>query len=383
MNRQSAVGELATRLIALPSVTPDDAGCLEVLEARLACLGFDLVRLPSAGVDNLWAVRGSGGACFAFAGHTDVVPAGDPQAWSHPPFTPTIVDDLLYGRGAADMKGSLAAMVVAVEQFVARHPEHPGRIGFILTSDEEGPATDGTVKIMEYLERMRIGVDWCVVGEPSSAATLGDTIRVGRRGSLNGRLLVHGTQGHVAYPDRADNPIQRALPALAELAERQWDEGNDFYPPTSFQISNLQAGTGAENVIPQTLEAWFNFRFCTEQTADALRAAVEAALNRHGLRYELEWKLSGQPFLTAGGRLVETVRAVVEECLEVEPELSTGGGTSDGRFIAPYGVELVELGPCNASIHKIDECVSVRDLERLSEVYERILERMLIGARGG
>lgn len=376
--RPGTVADFAIELVARPSVTPDDAGCLDAIGARLAALDFELTRLPSAGVDNLWAVRGVEGPCFAFAGHTDVVPAGDPQAWSSPPFAPTVRDGLLYGRGAADMKGSLAAMVVGVERFVRRHPTHPGRIAFILTSDEEGPATDGTVKVMAFLERSDITVDWCLVGEPSSTTVLGDTVRVGRRGSLNAHLCVQGVQGHVAYADRADNPIHRALPALGELAARRWDDGNAFYPPTSFQISNLHAGTGAENVIPQTLEAWFNFRFCTEQTAASLRSAVHEIFDRHGLRYTIDWKLSGQPFLTAGGRLIETVGAVLEQQLGRRPELSTGGGTSDGRFIAPRGIELVEFGPCNASIHKIDEHVSLADLERLSEVYESILERMLM-----
>lgn len=369
--------ELTRDLIACPSVTPADAGCLDIIEARLRPLGFACVRLPAGGVDNLWAVRGAHGPCLAFAGHTDVVPPGPLAAWTRPPFAPQVVDGKLWGRGAADMKGSLAAMVVAVERFVAAHPQHAGRIAFMLTSDEEGPATDGTVRIVEYLREQAIQLDWCIVGEPSSHLRLGDTVRVGRRGSLNGRLTVLGVQGHVAYPERADNPIHGALAALQALAARQWDQGNAFYPPTSFQISNITAGTGAENVIPGSLELWFNFRYCTEQTEAGLREAVHEILDGHGLRYELAWHLSGAPFLTVGGRLVEVVQQVLKAQLDVAPELSTGGGTSDGRFIAPLGVEVVELGPNNASIHKIDECVDVAELEDLARVYEGILHGLL------
>ena len=369
--------ELARALIACRSVTPADAGCLDLIEARLRPLGFDCTRLPAGEVDNLWAVRGTHGPCLAFAGHTDVVPPGPLDAWSRPPFEPQVVDGKLWGRGAADMKGSLAAMVVAVERFVARVPTHRGRIAFMFTSDEEGPATDGTVRIVEHLREHGIKVDWCIVGEPSSHLRLGDTVRVGRRGSLNGRLTVHGVQGHVAYPERADNPIHRALSALQELAARQWDQGNAFYPPTSFQISNINAGTGAENVIPGRLEVWFNFRYCTEQTEAGLREAVQRLLAAHDVRCELAWHLSGAPFLTAGGRLVEVVQQVLNARLNVQPELSTGGGTSDGRFIAPLGVEVVELGPINASIHKIDECVDVAELEELAQVYEGILGGLL------
>lgn len=375
----SAVLALTRELVARPSVTPEDAGCLDVLGARLEACGFALTRLPSGGVDNLWAVRGEGGPLFAFAGHTDVVPPGDPDAWNTPPFEPVVRDGVLYGRGAADMKGSLAAMVVATERFLARRPAGAGRIGWLLTSDEEGPATDGTVRIVEHLAREQIAIDCCVVGEPSSAERLGDTVRVGRRGSLNARLTVHGVQGHVAYPDRADNPVHRALRALAELCERRWDEGNDYYPPTTFQISNVAAGTGAENVIPQDLEVQFNFRFSTESSEDGLRAAVEQTLERHGVRHTLEWRLSGAPFLTPGGPFVESVVAAVEAELGVTPELSTGGGTSDGRFIAPAGAALVELGPVNATIHKVNECVTVAELDALANVYERILASVLTG----
>ena len=373
----NATLELTRDLIACQSVTPADAGCLDIIEARLRPLDFNCVRLPSSGIDNLWAVRGAHGPCLAFAGHTDVVPPGPLAAWTRPPFEPQVVDGKLWGRGAADMKGSLAAMVVAVERFVASDPQHAGRIAFMLTSDEEGPATDGTLRIVQHLREHAIKVDWCIVGEPSSHVRLGDTVRVGRRGSLNGRLTVLGVQGHVAYPERSDNPIHRALAALQALATRQWDQGNAFYPPTSFQISNINAGTGAENVIPGSLEAWFNFRYCTEQTDAGLRAAVHELLDRHGLRYALNWHLSGAPFLTAGGRLVEVVQQVLKAQLAIEPELSTGGGTSDGRFIAPLGVEVVELGPNNASIHKIDECVDVAELEDLARVYQGILAGLL------
>ncbi len=368
---------LTVALIERASVTPADAGCLDLIGARLHAAGFSVHRLPSGQVDNLWAVRGTSGPCLAFAGHTDVVPPGPLASWTSPPFEPQVRDGRLYGRGAADMKGSLAAMVVAAERFVAAHPVCRGRLGFLLTSDEEGPATDGTVKVVEYLASRGELPDWCIVGEPSSNALLGDTLRVGRRGSLNGHLQVHGTQGHVAYPERADNPIHRALTALTELTATRWDEGNAHFPPTSLQISNIHGGTGAENVIPQDLEVRFNFRFSTEHTAASLRAAVEGLLIRHELRYTLVWHLSGEPFLTAGGRLVETTAAVVAERLGVTPERSTGGGTSDGRFIAPRGVQLVELGPINATIHKVDECVDVNELDALTDVYALIMERML------
>ncbi len=369
--------ELACALIACPSVTPADAGCLDMIEARLRPLGFDCTRLPAGMVDNLWAVRGTHGPCLAFAGHTDVVPPGPLGAWTRPPFEPVVADGKLWGRGAADMKGSLAAMVVAVERFVAQSPNHAGRIAFMLTSDEEGPATDGTVRIVEHLRNKGIKLDWCIVGEPSSHRRLGDTVRVGRRGSLNGRLTVHGVQGHVAYPERSDNPVHRALGALTELATRRWDDGNAFYPPTSFQISNVHAGTGAENVIPGSLDVWFNFRYCTEQTAESLKTAVHEVFDRHAVRYDLVWHLSGAPFLTAGGKLVEVVQRVLRERLNIEPELSTGGGTSDGRFIVPLGVEVVELGPINASIHQIDECVEVEELESLAGVYAALVAEML------
>ncbi len=369
--------ELACDLIARRSVTPVDAGCLDLIGTRLAALGFDTSRIPSGEVDNLWAIRGQGDPIFAFAGHTDVVPPGDLDSWHTDPFEPLVTNGLLFGRGAADMKGSLAAMVVAIERFVERHPSHPGSIAFVLTSDEEGPAIEGTVKVVEFLHENGIRLQWCLVGEPSSAERLGDTVRVGRRGSLNARLMVRGVQGHVAYPERADNPIHKALAALAELQNRVWDEGNEYYPPTSFQISNINGGTGAENVIPQDLEVMFNFRYCTENSAASLQQSVIEVLDRHGVNYDLNWHSTGEPFLTAGGKLVETTSQVLNELLGVTPDLSTGGGTSDGRFIAPTGAELVELGPINATIHKINECVAVDDLERLADVYNAIVEQML------
>ena len=371
--------ELACDLVACASVTPVDAGCLDLISNRLAALGFDTSRLPSGEVDNLWAIRGQGQPIFAFAGHTDVVPPGDLKSWHTDPFKPVVKDGLLFGRGAADMKGSLAAMVVAVERFVEQYPSHAGSIAFVLTSDEEGPAVEGTVKVVDYLNENDITLEWCLVGEPSSAERLGDTVRVGRRGSLNARLRVKGVQGHVAYPERADNPIHSALAALSELEARRWDQGNDYYPSTSFQISNINGGTGAENVIPQDLEVWFNFRYCTENTATSLQQAVIEVLDRHGLDYDLNWHSTGEPFLTAGGVLVDTTAQVLNELLGLKPDLSTGGGTSDGRFIAPTGAELVELGPINATIHKINECVAVDDLERLTDVYCAIVERMLVG----
>jgi succinyl-diaminopimelate desuccinylase len=373
----SPVFDLTCELIRRPSVTPEDAGCLALLGERLAALRFRVEHLPFGPVSNLWAVHGTAGPTLAFAGHTDVVPPGDPAAWTSPPFEPAVRGDYLYGRGAADMKGSVAAMVTAAERFVARRPDHPGQVAFLLTSDEEGIAVDGTVRVVAELVRRGEVPDWCIVGEPSSKTVLGDLMRNGRRGSLNGRLYVQGVQGHVAYPDLARNPIHEALPALAALRAITWDEGNEFFPPTSFQISNVKAGTGAENVIPGTLECWFNFRYSTASTAEGLKARVRAILDAAGLDYRLDWQLSGEPFLTGRGRLVQTACEVVGEVLGVTPELSTGGGTSDGRFIAPAGAEVVELGPVNATIHKVDECVRIADLDRLSAVFEGVLERLL------
>ncbi len=368
---------LAEALIRRPSVTPDDAGCHQLLMVRLAAIGFTTMPLQFGEVSNFWAVRGESGPLFCFAGHSDVVPTGPETAWRHPPFEPRVEDGMLYGRGAADMKGSLAAMVTACERFVASHPAHSGRIAFLITSDEEGPAVNGTARVVEWLSGRGERIDWCLVGEPSSTAVVGDVIKNGRRGSLNGVLRVRGRQGHVAYPHLARNPIHLVAPALAELVAEQWDAGNAFFPATSFQVSNLNSGTGASNVIPGELEAWLNFRFSTESTEAQLRARTEAILDRHGLDYQLDWSLSGQPFLTDRGKLVDAAVAAIRQVAGITPELSTSGGTSDGRFIAPTGAEVVELGPVNATIHQRDEHVAVADLERLSLIYERLLEQLL------
>ncbi|HEU4670640.1 MAG TPA: succinyl-diaminopimelate desuccinylase [Dyella sp.] len=374
----SDVFDLTCDLIRRASVTPDDAGCQAMIAARLAKAGFRVRHLRFGEVDNLWATHGEGGPTLAFLGHTDVVPSGPAEAWRFDPFAPTVVDGVLYGRGAADMKGSVAAMVVALEDFVAARPDHAGRVGLLLTSDEEGPSNlDGVRRVAELFRAEGERIDWCVVGEPSSKQRLGDLIRVGRRGSLSGTLTVRGVQGHVAYPDKAKNPIHAFAPALAELVAERWDEGNDDFPPTSFQLSNLNAGTGATNVIPGALTALFNFRYSTASTAEGLKARAMALLDRHGLDYTLDWNLSGEPFLTPpGGRLRETVVSVCRELAGVAAEESTGGGTSDGRFIAPLGAEVVELGPVNATIHKVDECVAVADLERLPALYGAICERL-------
>lgn len=369
--------QLAQELIGRPSVTPDDAGCQELLIARLEPLGFRCERLRFGEVDNLWAVRGDGKPLFAFAGHTDVVPPGPREAWASDPFTPTVRDGMLYGRGASDMKGSIAAFVTAVEAFVKTRPQHAGSIALLITSDEEGPSINGTVKVVEHLSDRNIHIDYCVVGEPSSVHRTGDAIKIGRRGSLNGRLLVRGKQGHVAYPHLARNPIHLLAPALAELAAAEWDRGNAHFPKTMFQASNIRAGTGAENVIPGTLELLFNFRFSTAVTQAELQQRVAEVLNRHGLDFELAWSLSGNPFLTGGTRLIEAVREAVRAELGLDPELSTSGGTSDGRFIAPTGTEVIELGPLNATIHQVNERIAVADLAALSRTYGRILGRLL------
>jgi len=370
--------QLAKALIARRSVTPEDAGCQALMIERLQAIGFHVERLRFGEVDNFWARRGDAEPLYAFAGHTDVVPSGEESNWKYPPFEPTIAGGLLYGRGAADMKGSLAAMVTACERFIAEHPDHTGSIGFLITSDEEGPAVNGTVKVVEHLEARGEKITGCLVGEPSSTAHIGDVIKNGRRGSLGGKLTVRGVQGHVAYPHLASNPIHLAAPALAELAAAQWDTGNEFFPATTFQISNINAGTGATNVIPGELSVWFNFRFSTEVTPEELQRQVEAILDRHGLDYELKWELSGLPFLTPSGELVDAAVKAVRAVTGRTPELSTAGGTSDGRFIAPTGAQVLELGPLNATIHKVDECVSVADLDLLSQMYEHILQELLL-----
>ncbi|MEM8560858.1 MAG: succinyl-diaminopimelate desuccinylase [Pseudomonadota bacterium] len=370
--------ELTCELIRRPSVTPEDAGCQSLMMTRLSDLGFDCIPLRFGEVDNFWAERGQSGPILVFAGHTDVVPSGPEEEWTSPPFEPTLRDNHLFGRGAADMKGSLAAMLIACEEFVSAHPNHPGRIGFLITSDEEGVATHGTVKVMEHLHTQGKKIDWCLVGEPSSSSSLGDTIKNGRRGSLGGKLTINGTQGHIAYPHLADNPIHKALPALQALAEQIWDEGNAHFPATSFQISNITGGTGATNMIPGAFELKFNFRYSTEVTADQLRERTEALLHRHGLDFSIDWTLSGEPFLTASGELVEACVASILAETGRKTELSTAGGTSDGRFIAPYGAQVVELGPINATIHKLDEKVLCDDLAQLSAIYRGVLERLLL-----
>jgi len=369
--------DLCCELIRRPSVTPEDGGCQELMMRRLAAIGFDCTPLPFGEVRNFWAERGREGPLLVFAGHTDVVPTGPEESWHSPPFEPTLLQETLYGRGTADMKASLAAMVVACEEFVSAHPDHGGRIGFLITSDEEGPAVDGTVRVMEYLQQRGQQIDWCLVGEPSSSQALGDTIKNGRRGSLNATLTFRGIQGHIAYPQLADNPIHRAAPALQALVSEKWDEGNSFFPPTSMQISNINGGTGATNVIPGALEVLFNFRFSTEVTDVDLRQRTEDILDAHQLDYEIHWSLSGQPFLTPGGDLIDAAVASIREVTGIDTELSTAGGTSDGRFIAPTGAQVVELGPVNATIHKLNEEVHIPDLPRLTAIYRGILERLL------
>lgn len=373
----SATLTLAEALIRRPSVTPDDHGCQQLMAERLRRIGFKIEAMPFGDVENLWARRGVHGPLFAFAGHTDVVPTGPKEQWNCDPFAAEIREGYLYGRGAADMKGSLAAMVTACERFVAAHADHRGSIAFLITSDEEGPSVNGTVKVIERLEQRGEKIDWCLVGEPTSTDAVGDVIKNGRRGSLNGRLLIRGQQGHVAYPHLADNPLHRFAPALAELCAQQWDAGNEFFPPTTFQISNIHGGTGAENVIPGELDIMFNFRFSTESDEQTLRRRVQEILDRHGLDYQLTWRLSGNPFLTGRGELVNAMCSSIKDVTGIETELSTAGGTSDGRFIAPTGAQVVELGPVNATIHKLNECVRVEDLDRLSNIYEGILKRLL------
>ncbi len=370
--------DLATDLIALPSVTPQDAGCLELISLRLARLGFAMERMDRGSVSNLYARRGNSSPALCFAGHTDVVPPGQPEAWRSGPFAPEIREGYLYGRGAADMKSSLAAFITAIERFVASNPGHAGSIALLLTSDEEGDAVDGTVHVVQSMQARSERLDYCIVGEPTATERLGDTIKNGRRGSLSGRLTVKGVQGHVAYPHLARNPIHLAVPTLAELAATAWDQGTEFFPPTTWQVSNIHAGTGAGNVIPGRLEVVFNFRFAPASSADQLKSEVHGVLDRHQLDYELEWVLSAQPYLTPPGRLVEVITAAVRAETGRSASLSTTGGTSDGRFIAAVCPEVVELGPVNATIHKVNECVAVSDLEPLSRIYERVLCSLLI-----
>ncbi len=369
--------DLAIDLIRRPSVTPDDAGCQASMMERLAALGFANEPLRFGKVDNFWSRRGTEGPLFCFAGHTDVVPPGPLEEWSSDPFAPEIRNGLLYGRGAADMKGSLAAMITATERFVVRHPRHLGSIAFLITSDEEGPAVNGTAKVVETLDARREKIDWCLVGEPSSSERVGDVVKNGRRGSLGACLVIHGVQGHVAYPQLARNPVHQALPVLTELAAVEWDRGNDFFPPTTFQISNIRAGTGATNVIPGELEVLFNLRFSTETDAARIRETVQAIFDRHELDYTIDWTLSGNPFLTQVDELVGAAQAAIREVTGQETQLSTAGGTSDGRFIAPTGTQVLELGPVNATIHKVNECVGVAELDTLSAIYERLLEHLL------
>jgi succinyl-diaminopimelate desuccinylase len=376
MQNDSPTLELTKQLIARQSVTPVDDGCQKLMTDRLSKAGFKIQSLPFEEVDNFWAIRGGSGPILCFAGHTDVVPSGPESSWQSPPFEPTVKDGVLTGRGAADMKGSLAAMVVAVENFVANNPNHSGRIAFLITSDEEGIAANGTVKVVEWLKQQNTIPEYCLVGEPSSSEQCGDTIKNGRRGSLGCKLRVLGKQGHVAYPHLANNPIHNVAPALAELATYEWDRGNDFFPATSFQVSNINGGTGATNVIPGELDIVFNFRFSTEVTEQQLRETTEAILNKHQLDYKIDWHLSGQPFLTAEGELVDAAVSAVKQVTGLDTLLSTAGGTSDGRFIAPMGTQVVELGPVNATIHQINECVAVDDLDRLTVIYESLLENL-------
>jgi succinyl-diaminopimelate desuccinylase len=373
----SATIELTHELIARASVTPADEGCQQLMAGRLASIGFKVEHLRYGNVENLWARRGKGGPLLCFAGHTDVVPTGPLDEWRSDPFKPEIRDGLLYGRGAADMKSGLAAMLTATESFIAERPNHSGVVAFLITSDEEGPSVDGTKRVVETLRERGERIDWCIVGEPSSEHVIGDTIKIGRRGSLSGRLTVHGVQGHIAYPQFAENPIHSFAPALAELSSRVWDQGNEFFQPTTFQVSNLNAGTGAPNVIPGDLKARFNLRYSPVQTLDELKRSVEAVLTRHQVKHSLEWYLSGEPFYTPPGPLSNAVCAAVHTVTGRAPTLSTGGGTSDGRFIAPMGAQVVELGVVNASIHKVNECVRVEDIDMLHAMYLQTLRNLL------
>ncbi|MBV1881377.1 MAG: succinyl-diaminopimelate desuccinylase [Pseudomonadales bacterium] len=368
---------LTEALIRKHSITPIDGGCQALMIQRLEKIGFQVEVLNFGDVTNFWARRGEDSPLLTFAGHTDVVPTGPLDLWNTDPFEPTIIDGILYGRGAADMKGSLAAMVVACENFVANNPTHTGSIGFLITSDEEGIAVNGTVKVVEHLEKRKEKIDYCIVGEPTSSHQVGDTVKNGRRGSLGAKLVIKGIQGHVAYPQLASNPIHLAMPAIDELSKAVWDEGNEFFPATSFQVSNINSGTGATNVIPGDIEIVFNFRFSTEQTEQDLRQKTEAILKKHQLNYHIEWNLSGHPFLTSTGPLIAAMKKSIQQAAGIETELSTSGGTSDGRFIAPTGTQVVELGPCNSTIHKVNECIAIDELPLLTTMYEHCLEYLL------
>jgi succinyl-diaminopimelate desuccinylase len=378
----TATLDLAKQLISIPSVTPEDLGCQKIISDRLSNIGFKIEHLRFGEVDNLWARVGTQPPLFVFAGHTDVVPTGPAEQWSSAPFTPTISNDVMSARGTADMKSSIAALFCACENFLSDKKaisalETAGSIAFLITSDEEGPAIDGTVKVLEYLAHNNEKIDWCLVGEPSSTNTVGDVIKNGRRGSFSGDLTIHGVQGHIAYPHLARNPVHLFAGALQDLCNEVWDNGNDFFPPTSFQISNIHGGTGASNVIPGDLNVQFNLRFSTEITDQQIKQRIEAILNKHQLKYTINWSLSGQPFLTADGKLVEATKQAIKSVCNIETELSTAGGTSDGRFIAPTGAQVVELGPVNESIHKIDENINIKELDRLTEIYLDILKRLL------
>ena len=373
----SATLALTQEFMSRASVSPVDGGCQDLMIARLESIGFRVERMPFGPVENFWATRGTTGPLFCFAGHTDVVPTGPVEDWHSDPFSPVIRDGILYGRGAADMKSGLAAMITATEAFVGQYPLHHGRLAYLITSDEEGPSVDGTRRVVEVLRERGEKIDWCLVGEPASEERLGDTIKIGRRGSLSGRLTVHGVQGHVAYPQAADNPVHALAPALAELTSRTWDHGNAHFQPTTFQVSNISAGTGAPNVIPGELKARFNIRFSTEQTVGSLQTTVEGLLQRHGVKFTLDWFVSGLPFLTAPGVLSAAATRAVQEELGLTPKLSTGGGTSDGRFIAPMGAQVIELGVPNGTIHKVNECVRVGDVQALHRLYLRTLEILL------
>lgn len=377
MTEHSPTLQLACQLINCQSVTPNDAGCQVIMIERLQALGFTVTHLRYGEVDNFWAVHGTEGPTLAFAGHTDVVPTGDEAQWEHHPFEAKIIDGILHGRGAADMKGSLAAMLVAAENYIAEQPQHPGRLAFLITSDEEGVAVDGTVKVMQHLHDNNESIDWCVVGEPSSSEVTGDVIKNGRRGSLGFSLQINGVQGHVAYPQLALNPIHCVAPALTELSQTVWDEGNNSFPPTTFQISNISSGTGATNVVPGTLELLANFRFSTELTVEQLQQKVIGLLDRHELDYKIKWQVNGLPFLTAEGELVEAATQSIATVTGLTTSLSTAGGTSDARFIAPYGVQVVELGPVNATIHQVDERVNAAELDQLTLIYHGIMSRLL------